>query len=54
MGIDLDAPPCIFMYLMSAHISYELKVEEVHLLDWYGGMSIVSGKDYYAALDTTA
>ncbi|GIL45668.1 hypothetical protein Vafri_2870 [Volvox africanus] len=28
---------------------FELRVEEVHLLDWYGGMAIISGEDYYAA-----
>ncbi|EFJ52334.1 hypothetical protein VOLCADRAFT_55820, partial [Volvox carteri f. nagariensis] len=30
---------------------FELQVEEVHLLDWYGGMAIISGEDYYAALE---
>uniref|UniRef100_A0A7S3RAQ2 CREG-like beta-barrel domain-containing protein n=1 Tax=Dunaliella tertiolecta TaxID=3047 RepID=A0A7S3RAQ2_DUNTE len=28
---------------------WELKVEEIHLLDWYGGMKIITGKDYYDA-----
>ncbi|KAG2432875.1 hypothetical protein HXX76_008607 [Chlamydomonas incerta] len=28
---------------------YELHVSEVHVLDWYGGMSIVDGNDYYSA-----
>ncbi|KAG2448849.1 hypothetical protein HYH02_006200 [Chlamydomonas schloesseri] len=28
---------------------YELHVTEVHLLDWYGGMSIVDANDYYSA-----
>ncbi|KXZ47039.1 hypothetical protein GPECTOR_38g276 [Gonium pectorale] len=28
---------------------FELHVSEVHLLDWYGGMAVISGDDYYAA-----
>lgn len=28
---------------------FELKVTEVHMLDWYGGMHIIPGSDYYAA-----
>ncbi|GLC34491.1 hypothetical protein PLESTF_000029300 [Pleodorina starrii] len=28
---------------------YELHVDEVHLLDWYGGMAVVPGEDYYQA-----
>lgn len=28
---------------------YELKVKEIHMLDWYGGMHIIPAADYFAA-----
>ncbi|PNW77530.1 hypothetical protein CHLRE_10g440700v5 [Chlamydomonas reinhardtii] len=28
---------------------YELHVNEVHVLDWYGGMSVVDSNEYYSA-----
>lgn len=30
-------------------LAYELHVDEVHMLDWYGGMHVIPGADYYAA-----
>ena len=28
---------------------YELQIDELHLLDYYGGMAILSAKEYFAA-----
>eukprot|EP00882_Tetradesmus_deserticola_P004166 GHRQ01004401.1.p1 GENE.GHRQ01004401.1~~GHRQ01004401.1.p1 ORF type:complete len:232 (+),score=65.60 GHRQ01004401.1:273-968(+) len=28
---------------------FELQVEEVHMLDWYGGMHVIPASEYYAA-----
>ncbi|KAG2501164.1 hypothetical protein HYH03_000979 [Edaphochlamys debaryana] len=28
---------------------YELHVDEVHVLDWYGGMAVLDGQEYYDA-----